>query len=283
VALLTSFPDRGRPSARREHLIVVASCIVAPTLAIASLYNILPYQVMWQSARASASLLPLVICWHLISVHIRDVSKQRILFGLCSMLAWASLVQFPFSAPIYFCYVAPLAIVAGVAAADLCSPQRRVALESWSSQFLLFAVVTLNRGYIYNLGQAHAPQALNVNLDLPRAHLRVSADAAVGYRRLVALIAQHAGDGPLIAGPDCPEVYFLTGRVNPSGTLFDFFSDKAPAAEGLGDTEAWADANVVVVNHQAAFSPEPSSDLMSEIRRVFPTGESVGKFEVRWR
>ena len=42
-------------------------------------------------------------------------------------------------------------------------------------------------------------------------------------------------------------------------------------------------ANVVVVNHQAAFSPEPSSDLMSEIRKVFPTGESVGKFEVRWR
>jgi hypothetical protein len=283
VALLTAFPDSIHPSSRRASLLVLAGCIVALTLSIASVYNIWPYQVMWQSSRAFAALLPLVMCWRLISGHIHDIGRQRILFALCSMLAWASLVQFPFSAPIYFCYVAPLAIVAAAGAADLCSPQRRLALGAWGSQLLIFAVVTMNRGYVYNLGQGHAPQALSANLDLPRAHLRVSADDALTYRRLVALIDRHAGDGHLIAGPDCPEVYFLTGRFNTSGTLFDFFLDDASAVEGLADTEGWAGTNVIVLNHQPAFSPDRSSGVMSDIRKAFPSGESVGKFEVRWR
>jgi hypothetical protein len=283
VALLIPFPGSTPPSPLRGHLLVLASGIVALTLAIASVHHIWSYQIVWQSSRAFAALLPLVACWRLNSGHVHDLGRQRILFALCSMLAWASLVQFPFSAPIYFCYVAPLAIVAGAAAADLCAPARRLALGAWGAPLLIFAVVVMNRGYVYNLGLGHAPQALDVNLDLPRAHLRVSAADAFTYRRLVALIARHAGNGPVIAGPDCPEVYFLTGRVNPSGTLFDFFSNDAAAAAGLADTEEWARTNVIVLNHQPAFSRESSPGRMSDIRRVFPAGESVGKFEVRWR
>jgi hypothetical protein len=283
VALLTAFPDSIHPSRLRGSLLVVASGIVALTLSLASVANVWAYQIMWQSSRAFAALLPLVISWRLISGHIHDISRQRMLFALCSMLAWASLVQFPFSAPIYFCYVAPLAIVAAAAAADVSSPRRRLALGVWASQLVIFAVMTMNRGYVYNLGFGHAPQALNVSLDLPRAHLRVSAEDALTYRRLVALVDRHAGGGHLIAGPDCPEVYFLTGRFSPSGTLFDFFSDEASAVEGPADAEGWAGASVIVLNHQPAFSPDRSSGLMPDIRKAFPSGESVGKFEVRWR
>jgi hypothetical protein len=283
AALLTAFPASIHPSSVRASVLVFAGCIVGLTLSIASLYRIWPYQVMWQSSRAFAALLPLVMCWRLISGHVHDIGRQRILFALCSMFAWASLVQFPFSAPVYFCYVAPLAIVAAAGAADLCSPRRRLALGAWGSQLLVFALLTMNRGYVYNLGQGHAPQALNVNLDLPRAHLRVSADDALTYRRLVTLIDRHAGDGHLIAGPDCPEVYFLTGRFNPSGTLFDFFADEAAAVKGLADSEGWAGTNVIVLNHRPAFSPDRSPGVMSGIRKAFPSGESVGKFEVRWR
>ena len=38
-----------------------------------------------------------------------DINKRWMLFGCTTMLAWAALVQIPFSAPIYFCYVTPLA------------------------------------------------------------------------------------------------------------------------------------------------------------------------------
>src|SRR4029453_14794707 len=120
-------------------------------------YKTWSYQLMWQSSRAVAALLPLVICWRLISGHRGDSGRQRMLFAVCSMLAWASLVQFPFSAPIYFCYIAPIAVVAAAAASDLCPPQRRLALGAWSAALVIFAVGTMNRGYIYNLGQTHAP------------------------------------------------------------------------------------------------------------------------------
>jgi hypothetical protein len=87
------------------------------------------------------------------------------------MAAWASLVQFPFSAPIYFCYVAPLAVVAAAAAR-----MRVLRTRGWRWA-LGFAAPGLcggddERGYIYTLGQEHAPQALAVGLRLPRAHLR---------------------------------------------------------------------------------------------------------------
>jgi hypothetical protein len=112
----------------------------------------------------------------------------------------------------------------------------------------------------------------------------VSAADVSTYRRVVTLIDWHAGGGDLVAGPDCPEMYFLTGRVNRSGTLLRFsFRRAAPRWTGRSDSDAWAGTNVVVLNHQADFSPPPSSARVAEIRKVFKTGELVGKFEVRWR
>jgi hypothetical protein len=283
VALLTPLPDFIHPSLSRGYRLALATGIVALPLTIASLYSSGAYQILWRSSRAFAALLPLVICWRLMAGHVQDSARQRVLFASAAMLAWASLVQFPFGAPVYFCYVAPLAIVAAAAAADVCPRHRRLALGAWGAALLVFAVVTMNRGYIYNLGQFHAPQALNVHLDLPRAHLRVSADDAAMYRRIVALIDRHAGGGDLLAGPDCPELYFLTGRFNASGTLFDFLADEGTAVERSASPQEWAGTNVVVLNHQAEFSPPPSSALVAEIRKVFRAGELIGRFEVRWR
>jgi hypothetical protein len=46
------------------------------------------------------------------------------------------------------------------------------------------------------------------------------------YERLVPFINEHAANGEILAGPDCPEVYFLTGKRNPTPMLFDFFVDQ---------------------------------------------------------
>jgi len=147
---------------------------------------------------------------------------------------------------------------------------------------LVFAVATMNRGYIYNLGFSHAPSALSVPLNLARAHMAVSAADSATYRRVLDLIATHIGDGQLIAGPDCPEVYFLTGRVNPSGTLFDFFGDHV--SDGwVNDLPGWRTASVVVLNHERRFSFGPSADLVAKVRNEFPKAEAAGTLEVRWR
>ena len=86
-----------------------------------------------------------------------------------------------------------------------------------------------------------------------------------------------------MAGPDAPEVYFLTGRFSPSGTLFDFFTDQVSAEGGLNDLPGLPGASVVVLNHGRRFSLGPSAHLAAKVRRMFPNSEGVGTLEVRWR
>ena len=173
---------------------------------------------------------------------------------MVTFLAWASLVQVPFSAPIYFCYVAPLAVVAGVALAGHNGALARPAVGVAAAVMLAFALISMNRGYVYNLGVIHQPFAYTTPLDLERASLCVSRDDAVSYRRVIELVSTHIGNGKLVAGPDAPEVYFLAGRFSQSGSLFDFFADQPSADGGLSDMSGLAGASVVVLNHDQQFS-----------------------------
>jgi hypothetical protein len=252
----------------------IAMWLAAAMVLIASFYRYTPYQLIWQSVRAFAALLPVAVCWIVFAHESLDGGRRRILFAASAILAWASLVQFPFSAAIYFCYVVPLVVVAGAAAFAQNSTMRHPVVHIWSVVLLIFALLCMNRGYLVNLGAWHAPQSFDVDLGLPRARLRVSGDDAVMYRRVIELVEAHLGRGQLRAGPDCPEVFYLTGNFNPSGALFDFFTDTM---------SGWQDANVIVLNHAPGFAAAPSSELAGYIREEFPNGERVGRFEVRWR
>ena len=97
----------------------------------------------------------------------------------------------------------------------------------------------------------------------------------------MALIEQHLSGGRLVAGPDAPELYYLTGTQSGSGRLFEFFSD---SDSGSGAAiEEWSSGQVIVVNHQPAFSRPPRPELIAQLRQTFPGGEQIGRFEVRWR
>ncbi len=277
------FPLRGCGSGSLSTPLKSLLWAASIALPIAALWNVSTYQLIWQSSRAFASLLPLGICWQLASGQVKHPNQRLVLFVSAAMLAWASLNQFPFAAPIYFCYVAPLAVVAAVAAAGAGADCRsRQAMVPWAVLLLLFAVLSANRAYIESLGVYHSPRRFDAPLNLKRAHLNVSRDDARVYRRLVASILSRPHGGQLIAGPDCPEVFFLSGLVNPSGALFDFFSEDA-GRSGDGGTAAWSKGNVIVLNHAPHFSPAPSERLTADLRREFPFGEVIGPFEVRWR
>jgi len=252
-------------------------------LPIVALWNKASYQAIWQSARAFAALVPVGICWQLVSGQIQQREQRPILFVSAAMLAWASLNQFPFAAAIYFCYVAPLVVIAGIAAASAGSRRPRHMMVPWAVMLLLFAVLSANRAYIESLGVNHAPRRFDAALNLPRAHLKIADDEAEVYRRLVFFTGRRLRGGELIAGPDCPEVYFLLGLINPSGTLFDFFSEETAGRHERDDPTAWSKGAVIVLNHAPHFSPAPSRTLTARLRREFPHGEDIGRFEVRWR
>jgi hypothetical protein len=257
---------------------------VAVALPIAALWNITSYQIIWQSARAVAALLPLGICWQLMSGKLHHPEQRSLLFTSAALLAWSSLNQFPFAAPVYFCYIAPLAVIAAVTAASANSAVRPHTMLPWAVMLLLFAVLSTNRGYIELLGVSHAPRRFETALRLHRAHLKVSARDAHIYRYLVFSVTTHLRGGQLIAGPDCPEVYFLLGLTNPSGRLFDFLShDRVNAPDEDDDMLVWSKGEVIVLNHAPQFSRALSADLSEKLRREFPYGTNIGAFEVRWR
>jgi hypothetical protein len=267
----------GSPAGRsyRSALVKAATWIVALVLPIAALWNADSYQAIWQSVRAAAALIPIVACGWLIVSRCRDPRKRAMLFASVTILAWMSLNQFPFAAPIYFSYVAPLAIVAAIAVADAVGVRAGTMLAP-AAMLLLFAVLCTNRETIHMLGVGHAPREFEFPLKLRRAHLVIDEGDAYMYWRVMMSVEPRLRGGRLVAGPDCPEVYFLAGSSSPSGTLYDFLSDRQ-------SQEEWANADVVVINHAPEFSPALSTDQVVKLRSEFEFGEQIGRFEVRWR
>ena len=247
-----------------------------------SLSNPGVYQFLWHSLRTILSLSPLMALWLLASERVAGSGQRRLLFASSSMLAWASLVQFPFSAPIYFCYVAPLGIVVIACASGWGNARSARRLAPLAAMALAFAVLSMNRGYLGSLGVQHAPVKLDAPLRQPRARLTIGLDESAVYRRTVFLVKNHIGGGRLTAGPDSPEIYFLTGQFSPTGAMFDFL-DASETSNPAGAEALWLGASVVVINSGPDFSHPLPEGLRSRIRENFPYGERVGPFEVRWR
>jgi hypothetical protein len=149
--------------------------------------------------------------------------------------------------------------------------------------YALFVAFDVTPGYIYAMGNAYRADSLKALLSLPRARtLRVNPQQARQYDRLVPLVTGLAGGGSLYAGPDCPEVYFLTGLPNPTRTTYEFLSEpRATTADILAMLTA-RHVTVVVINTAPEFSGEMPDDLHEALRTRFPDAQSVGPFEVRW-
>ena len=277
LAAVAPFPGTAELRVRRAAQIRLV--IIGAAIAIATLYYPTVYFVVWHGARALAALIPLAVSAFLISRMPLHPDRRRVLFALSSMLAWTSMVQFPFSAPIYFCYVTPLVILAAAAlGATRPDTFRRPAFAGVLTVMLMFAVLAMNQGYVFNLGVQHKRQYFDTDLRLGRAEFKMNVTEAAIYRNVVGQVQRRLHGGRLVAGPDAPEVYFLTGQFSPTGSIFDFFSNS-----GSGIPDQWRDATVVVLNHNAGFSHALSEETVAEVRRRFPRGESNGRLDVRWR
>jgi hypothetical protein len=275
---------------QRSVALTLATWAAAIALPIYALWSIKSYQLVWQFARAAAALLPVAVACQLVRGSVRDPLKRTLLFASASILAWISLNQFPYAGPVYFCYTAPLAVITAIALIDGQAAIRARAMRPLALLLLMFAFFGAHRTYLGWLGVSPAPpeeevfswsrtpERADTQLELPRAHLNVSAEDADVYGRLVSSIRAHLDGGQLVAGPDCPEVYFLAGLKNPSGRLYDTFTNRAN-----DDADSWLKAQVIVVNHVVGPSGAPSIKLVTALRRAFSHGERLGQFEIRWR
>jgi hypothetical protein len=120
---------------------------------------------------------------------------------------------------------------------------------------------------------------------LARANgLVVSQPDVAAYEELIPFVQHLTVGRELLAGPECPEVYFLSGLRNPTTILFDFFHEPHEYEEL---TQAMLDRpnfiNVVVLCETPEFSVHQLKVLQTLVPARFPESRKIGNFWVFWR
>ncbi len=250
--------------------------------------NPVVYRAIWAAARA----MPLVAVIAGVVIVSRGEgrgtagaiapSMEARVFLLVTMAAMVAVVQFPYPTPTYFCYGAPmtvLAIVAVVFAEPKPSRQSHLTVATF---FFLFATLFINRSYGWNLGVKFLPYSPGSQLELPRGGLWVPEDDERTYGEVVRVLQQHAAGGTIYAGPDCPEVYFLSGFLNPTRAVFEFLTPVRQDEDWMANLLSDGSVRAAVVNTAPLFSPRLSPGVLALLERRFPNSRRIGRFVVRF-
>ena len=304
LALLTVWAAAGglwllRPQWDRDLALVA----VAATGLLMALPYWLARELVLQAARG---LLPVVAVtcslWLVYRGRNSNLTEQRQLLALLCLASFCSLSQFPFAAPIYFCFIAPLYLlllqrmltvgsglpVAASKAASSRATSSRACAWMVGGLGLLLGLVYVNRFSMFDDPRAaflDPPQHL---LDVPRGGLLVSRQDQQTYRGLVAEIQQQcASEQTLLATPDCPEVYFLSERDNPTRTFLEFFeAPEAQPADSAGKFQQQLqrlqrlDVQVLVIHLAPRHSPPLDDETIAQLAAQFARQVSIGNFLV---
>ena len=244
----------------------------------------LVYGSVWSILHAVPLIAALACVWslqHYLEAQLPSRSRELI-FLLVTMAATLSLVQFPYATPIYFCYAAPVVILAVLALVTQREGTPRRVHASIAVFFALFAVLFVNRSYAWNLGVRFVPYHPTSRLDVDRGGLGVPEEDAREYDALAAVLRLHAAGGTIYASPDCPEVYFLSGFPNPTRMIFDFLDPEPKDERWITALLARAPIRAAVINTAPLFSPALDSAAVGVLEQRFPHEERIGRFVVRY-
>ena len=274
------------PAALSTRIERIALAVVIPLLAALALMSRDPAvnAAIWDSVRP---ICPAVVLAGCVVLRGRLTPKRRaeIMLLVC-VAGLTSLIQFPYSLGVYFAYVAPfvaLATTAVVTAYDGAPVRLHLAFAGF---YVAFAVIAVHPQMTDALAGPSGERAI---LTLERAGLEVSRSDAALYTRLVTEIQRHSAPGAFIyAAPDCPHLYFLSARRNPTRTMNDFFdpdfeSDSRGRTDRILRTLEEKQVQVVVINWRPAFTPSIDMALVDALRRRYPNGLELPPFTVRWR
>jgi hypothetical protein len=226
--------------------------------------------VLWYALRG---WVPTLTVWGAWLMSRRGAPHDPVASAMLSTAALWGLVQFPYTAPAYFFYVASLGVLATLA----------VAAASARSAAPVLGVLAAIAAYLGAGYAAGVSMSGTTDLDLDRGGIRVSAHDAELYRDLVAEVERHLGEGMLWAGPDAPEIYYLAGVPNPTPTLYEFLGPEARRPEVTVPPYANPDIRVVVVNTRPLFSEALSAGAMEILALALPESRTFGSYQVRWR
>lgn len=273
----------GPPRGRTARLLAAACGALVLGGALAASGHVRVYRVLWETLWWLPLWVTLAAAAKVLTTRAPS-TRDRQLFALFAVYGLASLIEIPFAAPVYFFFSAPLLVLLALGLAGHSSAPRRAWLLAELAFFLGFTVLRLDPGFIRNLGFQPNHAVENDVLELPRSGgLRVDSADAHDYPELVGLIDALAGGPYIYATPDCPEVYFLSGHLNPTPTLFEFFDPERNTPARILATLDRAGVRVVVINRDPFFSKPVSPELVAGLRKRYPLARAVGRFLVVWK
>jgi hypothetical protein len=202
------------------------------------------------------------------------------LFILLMFAASLSLIQFPYSSGIYFCYASPILILAFAAIVARTPKFNRRLWGSVAALAGIFAVVWINFSNPRTIGVFHHQNSEMVTLDLPRGGIQVPTDGYDEIKPTIDYIRKHSEPYDyILAGPDCPQFYFLANRRNPTPQFYDFFqaSEIRSWKWELGYTSSvekelqiaikQREVKLVVINTNPEFSKRYSKEFMDWLKQ----------------
>ena len=268
----------------------LAVVLLAVVLGVALIFGrwIPIYRAVWFSVRPLVPVAVAVGCLFLFRSSKNDPlpanRKQEILLML-ALAAFLSLIQYPMSFAIYFCYAAPTVVLAllYLVAARPTSP--------WPVHvpvllfYLMFAALWMNPAYLGWLGRKYYYIEQKSLLLPERANLYINPIHHDIYEEVVRTIRAHTvPESYIYVGPDCSELYFLADRRCPTYNAYDrvpgeTLEEKTERILGLVEKH---DMRCVVINHRPEFSDPLPSALQRAWADRFTNRLSKGYFEVRW-
>jgi hypothetical protein len=235
------------------------------------------YSGVWASV---AMLTPVVVAAGVASIlglrsrdGVSKLQRDRLML-LVALAATCTLVQYPFPVPIYLCYALPLTLLALVAIVTTVRKQRGAyVLASLVGLYLAFGVVCMNPLHIAEYSHPFGRREL---LRVPRGGLQIEDEPF--FENLTIFLQQHAPNGLMYAGNDCPELYFLTGLRNV--TRDDYGAPLEEVLKVLRST----DVKVVVIFESPYFpSAQTRPEVRAEVMKRFPHSTRFEIFHVFWR
>jgi hypothetical protein len=283
TVILTIFLTE-RPSSQPRPSVTALKIISAVILLAACLKSALAYTLVIQ---AVWEIVPVLAIVGSIGLHLAykmdipsEICRQKTLLLLSVTILW-SLVQFPFSAPIYFCYVAPLSVLTIAALLSLVPRPSRTNFVICGAFFAVFALFFFRHSYVMAQRFPFPDAERFSRLQIPRAGgIEIPTEQSMDYSELISVIRAADGRG-FLAAPDCPEVYFLSGTQNPTRFLFEFLEDPLEFERTVQYLLDSRKVTFIIIHENPQFSITQRNILINLARKKgFIKTRTIGDFAV---
>ena len=207
---------------------------------------------------------------------------------LLIVTACLGITQYPYSSGIYFCYCAPLVLLTFTGLIGRTTTYDKPLWLTFMVLIAAFAVARINYTNPRVIGTSSQRFENNRSLQTTRAKLKIESSLQQEYNSFLQIIEKQTTINEVIlAGPDCPQFYFLSGRQNPTPQCYDLF--RAYQLGGQPELESeikrlilTRNIQLVVHNRKPEFSEGYSPDFIAWLEswgESLPTVGS-GRFQI---